>query len=445
MKAFYNGLTWVNDKGEVVPDLADSFEMQNAGKRWVFKLKKGVQFHDGSSLKPEDVVYSFMRHKTGPSVASQLAANIERVSADGDAAVVFDLVQPDVDFPLVVGTFHFAILKDGHNDFANPIGTGPFKVKEFKPGLRTSGERNPHYFREGLPYLDGFEIIQILDTDARVNALLAGDIHLASELRGAAIDQVKNANAAGLLVSPSRRLSAIQYLCDQAPTDNLELRTALNCLIDRKRYIDVVLKGYATIGNDHPFMPGLPYYNDQLPQRELDRERAKHHFQKSGFGSQRLELNVSDAVPFSVDVAQLMQREAARIGMNLDVRRNPTDGYWSNVSGKRPAAANTVVPRPTYGMNLNLSWRSNSPLNKSSLKSARLDELIDLAAAEADMAKRAELYGEVQRIIYDASAMTMPAFPSYVDGVSSKVKGLKPMPVGPLGGYDIGNVAWLAD
>ncbi|WP_353173056.1 ABC transporter substrate-binding protein [Paracandidimonas soli] len=444
IKAFYNSLMWLDDQGEPVHDLAESHELLNKqGTLWRFTLRKGVEFHDGSTLTPADVRYSFLRHKEQPSVARQLVESIKDVRIDGPNSIVFELSEPDVDFPLVVGTFHLSIVKDGTTDFLNPIGTGPFKVKEFRPGLRTSGVRHENYFKPGLPYLDGFELISILDLGARANALISGDVHMVTELRSTAIDQVKDSSSAQLLVSPSRRLSAMQYDTTRAPTDNHDLRLALNNLIDRKRYIDMVLKGYGTLGNDHPFMKGLPFYNDALPQRELDLDRAKHHFAKSGFGSQRLELNVTEAVPFSTEMIQLMQREASRIGLNIEIRRNPTDGYWSNVAGKRPATANTVVPRPTYGMNLNLSWKTTAAWNRSRLQHPKIDSLIDQGAAEIDKDKRAEIYGEVQRIIYESAAMTMPAFPNYIDGISKKVHGMSPLPVGPLGGYDFGNVAWL--
>src|SRR5690625_4355045 len=172
IKAFYNSLTWVDAKGNAIPALADSFESDESGTEWVFSLRKDVVFHDGSDLTAADVVYSFARHKKVPSVARPLVDGIEDIRADGPYKVIFKLVEPDVDFPLVASSFQFAIIKEGTTDFSNPIGTGPFKVKEFRAGLRTSGVRNGDYFISEKPYLDGFELISVLEVEARANALL---------------------------------------------------------------------------------------------------------------------------------------------------------------------------------------------------------------------------------------------------------------------------------
>jgi peptide/nickel transport system substrate-binding protein len=444
-RCFYNALTWLDTAGDATPDLAESFgAADDSQKLWRFKLRRGVTFHDGSSLTAEDVRFSILRHKTVASAARQLAANIVDVRIESPDTIMIELVSPDVDFPLLIGTYHFSIIKDGTTDFTLPNGTGPFKVKEFKPGLRTSGTRFGNYWREGLPYVDAFELITILDAEARVNALLSGDVHLVNELRGTAIEHVANSGTAKLLVTPTRRITSLQYRVDMQPSGNQDLRLALAHLIDRKRYVDNVLKGQGVIGNDHPFMPGTPYYNADIPQRELDRDKAKFHFTRSGIGSTPVEVNVSEASPFSLEIAQLLQREGSRIGLNLDIRRNPSDSYWNNVSGQRAVTANTMNPRPTDGMNLNLSWRSGAPWNRTRLNNAELDSLIDQAGAEADQAKRKQIYGRVQEIIHESAVMTIPAFMNYVDGMAANVRGLKPLPVGLLGGYDFANTVWLA-
>ncbi|MFP3441626.1 ABC transporter substrate-binding protein, partial [Pantoea sp. SIMBA_133] len=87
------------------------------------------------------------------------------VHADGADSVIIELNTPNIDFPLLIGAYHFSIIKDGTEDFTVPNGTGPFRVKEFRPGMRTSGVRFEDYWRNGLPYLDEFEIFSILDNE----------------------------------------------------------------------------------------------------------------------------------------------------------------------------------------------------------------------------------------------------------------------------------------
>lgn len=444
-RCFYNTLTWINAADEAIPELAESFEaIDDSLMRWRFKLASGVKFHDGSPLTVEDVRFSILRHKTVPSAASVLAENVVDVHADGADSVIIELNTPNIDFPLLIGTYHFSIIKDGTEDFTVPNGTGPFRVKEFRPGIRTSGVRFEDYWRNGLPYLDEFEIFSILDNEARVAALLSGDVHLINQLAGPAIDQVAGSDAAQILVTESRRITTMQYRMDLPMTDSLDFRLAMCYLMDRQRYLDVTLRGYGVIANDTPFMKGSTFYNEDLPQRQLDPDKAAFHFRQSGVGSSLVELNVSEASPFSTEIAQYLQREGTRIGMNIQIKRNPADSYWNSVSGQFPITAGSTHPRPTVPMNLDLAFRTGAAWNRVAMADPEFDSLLDQVNAVAEIERRREIYHRLQQILYDLSPMTIPAFMSYVDGMAANVHGIEPLSVGPLGGYDFANTAWLS-
>jgi peptide/nickel transport system substrate-binding protein len=316
-------------------------------------------------------------------------------------------------------------------------------VKEFRPGVMTVGERNPNYWRDGHPYVDGYELFGIVDHVARVNALLAGDVHMVSSVRGAGIQQVEKADNAQIFKTEAPYYLAFQSAIDMAPMNNHDLRLGISYLLDRKRFIDVVLKGYGSIGNDHPFMTNSVYYNSSLPQRELDLDKAKFHLTKSGIGKSPIDLHVSDVAPYSVDLAQLVQREAARAGFNLNIRREPADSYWNTIPGNRAFFANVLNPRPTYGMLLNLTWKSGVPWNYSHFSDKTLDSLINQAQESLDADLRKRLYGDIQKIIHDLAAKIIPAHIYFIDGVSNKVKGLTPVPVGNLGGFNWGDSVWI--
>src|SRR5687768_4302164 len=188
---FYNGLTYLDGSLTPQPQLAEEFSTKDA-KTWVFKLRRGVTFHDGKPLTPADVVFSMMRHKN-PAIASRakvLADQIEEVTATGPNEVTFRLVAPNADLPAILGTYHFHIVKDGTTDFSAGIGTGPYKVKEFKPGVRSIAVRNENYWKTGRPYLDEIEFVGISDEIARVNALLAGELDLIVQVNPRSVDRV---------------------------------------------------------------------------------------------------------------------------------------------------------------------------------------------------------------------------------------------------------------
>lgn len=441
----YSYMTRLDEKGDPQPEVALSWEPNASATRWTFKIRKGIVYSDGSPLTLDDIVFSILRHKDEKvgSSARQLAGNIKAVTKDGSEAIVIDLETPDVDLPVLIGIFQFAIIKDGTTDFSKPLGTGPFVMTEFKPGLRTVMSRNDKYWKEGRPYLDRIEMFTILDNTARANALLSGDADIISELRGSSIEEVAKSSNATVFVTPSTRYTSFQPALDRAPSNNHDLDLALTYLIDRKRALDTILRGYGTIANDHPIGPSSPYYNKSLPQRGLDIDKAKFHFAKSGIGTTKVEMCVSDAVIYSLDMGQLMQREASRIGLDLELKREPADSYWNAVAGKRPFFAANFHPRPTYNMLLNLAWKSGAAWNFSHYNDPKLDKLIDDARATLDQSKRKQLYDDIQAIIYGTGALFIPCFLSYVDGISKKVKGLPQVPIGNFGGFNFTDQVWM--
>ncbi|MGE0093744.1 MAG: ABC transporter substrate-binding protein [Alphaproteobacteria bacterium] len=443
---FYNALMVLDEKGQAQPDLAEAMPESNAtATRWTFKLKKGVTFHDGSPVTTADVAYSIMRHKEESvgSSAKALAQNIASVKGDGPSTVVIELVSADVDFPIMMGLFQFIIVKDGTTDFSKANGTGPFKLKEFQPGVRTVGVRNENYFKSGRPYVDSFELFSILDHTARANALLSGDADMIMELRGAAIDEVQKSSVAKVFTTPCPRYTAFQSAIDLPPGSNQDLRLAMAYMIDRKRYLETVLKGRGLIANDQPIMSTSPLYNSALPQREFDLDKAKYHLGKSGIGNSKVELHITDASPFSVDLGQILARGASQAGLNLDLRRDPPDSYWNTVPGKQPFFANTLNPRPTYNQLLGLTWKTGVPWNFSHYSTPEMDSLIDKSRATTDVAQRKQMYDRMQQLIYETGLLILPAFMSYVDGISNKVQGLTPVPVGNLGGFNFADKVWF--
>lgn len=441
----YSYLTRMDEKGEAQPEVALSWEPNETATRWVFRVRRGITFSDGAPLTIDDIIFSIMRHKEEQvaSTAKQLVANITAVTADGDDGFVVELASPDVDLPILIGLFQFALVKQGTYDFSNPVGTGAFMVKEFQPGIRTVLVRNPNFWKEGQPYIDQFEMFPIPDAAARANALLSGDVDMILELRGDGIEQVAQSGTADVFVTPSTRYTAIQAAVDRAPSNNLDLTLAMAYLIDRKRVLDTMLRGYGSIANDHPIGSQSPYYNADLPQRGLDLDKAKYHLGKSGIGNAKVQVSVGDGVLYSTDIGQLLLREATRVGLNLDLKREPAESYWTAVAGQRPYFATNFHPRPTYNMLLNLSWRKGAVWNFSHYENDRLELLIDESRATLDMAKRIEYYHEIQSIIYNSGAIIIPCFLNYVDGVSKKIKGLTPLPIGSLGGFNFTDRIWI--
>lgn len=441
---FYNGLTTLDESLTPRPALAESWETANA-KDWVFRLRSGVTFHDGKPLTPADVVFSLTRHKD-PATASRarsLALQMTEIAADGPNAVRITLEAPNADLPVVLGTFHFHVIKDGMTDFTTAVGTGPFLCKEFSPGVRSIGTRNPNYWQSGKPYLDEVEFIGIPDEQARVNALLSGDIQLMAGVDPRSVRRITQTPGFGIFETRAGYYTNLVMRVDQAPANNPDFVLAMKYLFDRQQIRQAVLRGHGVIGNDQPIDPSNRFFNPGLAQRPFDLDRAKFHFQKSGVGGAALPIVCSPAAPSSIDMAQVMQQAGQKIGLNLELRRVPADGYWSNHWFKHPLGFGAINPRPSADILFTLFFKSDATWNESGWKNERFDALLGRARAETDDERRKAMYAEMQALVNEHCGIGIPVFQNLLDGHASKLKGLRPIPVGNLMGFDFAQHVWL--
>ncbi|ONG58100.1 ABC transporter substrate-binding protein [Pseudoroseomonas deserti] len=441
---FYNGLTSLDGSLTPQPALAESWTTTD-GKSWSFKLRSGVTFHDGKTLDAEDVVYSLARHKD-PATASRarsLAMPMVEIKAAGPLEVQITLDAANADLPVVLGTFHFLIVKAGTTDFATAIGTGPYMCKEFTPGVRSIATRNPNYWKQGRPYLDEIEFVGIPDEQARVNALLSGDIQLTAGINPRSVRRITGTPGFSVFETKSGYYTDLVMRVDQAPASNPDFALAMKYMLDRQQMLTAVLRGHGVIANDQPIDPSNRFYFAGLPQRPYDLDKAKFHFRKSGIGNSALPLVCSPAAEHSVEMAMLIQESGKQAGMNIDVKRVPADGYWSNHWFKHPLGFGAINPRPSADILFTLFFKSDAAWNESGWKNEKFDQLLLAARTETDEAKRRQMYADMQVLVHEQSGIGVPLFFNLLDGHSSKLKGLGAIPLGGLMGYSFAENVWL--
>jgi peptide/nickel transport system substrate-binding protein len=441
---FYNGLTSLDGSLTPQPALAEEFTTQDA-TTWVFKLRKGVTFHDGKPLTPADVVFSLMRHKDAATAsrAKVLADQIESVTASGPNEVTIRLVSPNADLPAILGTFHFHIVKEGTTDFNAGIGTGPYKVKEFKPGVRSIAVRNENYWKPNRPYLDEIEFVGITDESARVNALLAGQLDLVSTVSPRSVERVTAGGKHAIFETKSTSYTDLIMRRDGSPGNNPDFVKAMKYLFNREQLLKSIQMGRGVVANDQPIAASNRFHFKGLPQRPYDSEKAKWHLKKANLGSTPIPVVASPAATNSVEMALVMQHAARQIGLNLDVKRMPADGYWSTHWMKHPVGFGNINSRPTADLALTLFFKSDAPWNEAAWKNEKFDQLLVAARGETDAAKRARMYADMQVMIHDEGGIGIPMFISSLDGHSSRLKGLSPIPLGGLMGASFAEHVWL--
>jgi peptide/nickel transport system substrate-binding protein len=441
---FFNGLTSLDAQLAPQMMLAEDIATDDATV-WTIRLRKDIQFHDGKALSAGDVVYSLNRHND-PAVASKVRAvtqQFESVRATGPLTVQITLKGANADLPVILATSHFVIVQDGTTSFTNANGTGPFKCKEFTPGVRTLAVRNERYWRPGLPHLDEVALFGIPDESARINALLSGDVHWVNEVNPRSTKRIKGEPGYQVLESQSGLYTDLIIRQNTGLGRNPDFTLGMKYLIDREQMKRAAFRGYAVIANDQPIAPSNRFYFAGLPQRPYDPERAKFHLRRAGALGMTLPVVASVAAAGSVDMAMLLQQSAQNAGLNLALKRVSADGYWSNHWMKSPIGFGNINPRPSADMLFTQFFKSDAPWNESGWKNEQFDQLLLLARAETDETKRKQFYADMQVLVHEHCGVGIPLFITNLEALSTKVRGAGPHPLGAFMGYTCCEHVWL--
>ncbi len=443
-RAHYNSLVQLSDDIVPQPELAESFEANKDASEWTFSLRKDVEFHDGSKLTADDVVYSMRRHlgKDSKSVAKGLVATVKEWKKTGPHEVKAICEAPYADLPAVLGEKHFKISKTDQTDFTNPPGTGPYKLESFKPGVGSIHVRNDNYWREGAN-LDSIELFGITDAIARVSAVLSGDVHMVTTVSPKAIGQIESTDGVDVRSTPSGTYLGIAMLAkDGKPGTNPDFVKAMKLLMRRERLVKTVLKGHGTVGNDHPVNSayGIDFCKE-LPIREFDPEQAKALLKKSGMTSAVLE--VAEVAGGATDMALILQRECQKIGFNLQIKKVPTDGYWGAVWQKSPMCVTSWNMRPTASIMLDIAYAPGAPWSDTWWSDDRMGKLLAKVKAETDPKNKHELLCQMQKIVSDDAPVSIPAHINLLDAIRSNVRGIPSLALGALGASEWPEFAWL--
>jgi peptide/nickel transport system substrate-binding protein len=441
---FYNGLTRLDEKLVPQMELAESIDNEGVS-RWTIKLRKDVHFHDGKPFTSADVVYSLLRHKDPAtnSIAQSVAEQMEEVKATGPHEVTIRLTSPNADFPVILGTSHFLIVKEGTTSFTTAIGTGPYKCKEFQPGVRSIAVRNTDYWKPGKPYLDEIELISIENEIARVNALLAGEVHLINQMNPRSTQRVSTTAGYAALESKVGGYNDLVMRDELGPVRNPDFVLAMKYLFDREQMRRAVFRGFAVTANDQPIPPNHRFYFAGLPQRHYDPDKAKFHLQKSGMAGATLPLVTSTAADGAVEMARLLQLAAQQIGLTLQVDQRPAGGYWTDHWMKHPLGFGNINPRPSADLMFTLFFKSNAVWNESGWKNEKFDQLLIAARAQTDEAKRKRLYADMQVLVHQHCGVGIPLFRVTVDGYNASIKGYGAHPLGGFMGFMFSERIWL--
>ncbi len=425
-RTFGETLLDVNGDGSLDMRLAEDVSSSPDAKTWTFKIREGVKFHDGSVMTANDVLETMRRHsdEDAKSGALGIMKGIADMRVDGSNFIV-ELTDANADLPFLMSDYHLVVQPNGGRDNPNAgIGTGPYKVVEAEPGVRYSFEKFADYWDPSRGHFDTVEFSVINDATARNAALQSGQVHIVNQVAPKVAGLLGRAPNISVKNVSGRGHYVFIMHCDTAPFDNADLRMALKYAINRQEMVDKILQGYGSIGNDIPINSAYPLFDDSIPQREYDPEKAKEYYAKSGHDGSPIVLRVSDvAFPGAVDAAQLFQESARACGIPLEISREPADGYWSEVWNVQPFCASYWSGRPVQDQMYATAYLSTADWNDTRFKNETFDAKLFEAKGELDGAKRKALYREMADILSNEGGLICPMFNDFIEGVSNDIQG----------------------
>ena len=415
------GLVSVSNDGKLVPGLAESWTVSDDGKTYVFKLREGVKFSDGSDLTAEDVVYSVTRAgdpDKSPGTAGYYPWYIQDVKATAAGEVTFTLDGPRPGFLWNVSNAGTAFISsqksiEAAESYGSPTdlitGTGPYKPSEFEPGSHVTFVRSDTW-RGEKPAFDSIRFDFIEDANTRLLAFQGGDIDFTYNIPQDAEAQWKKVDGANVSFVADRSYQGITFNPNIAPFDDIHVRRAIGYAIDKDSIVNGLIGGHATAATAITPPDQLVTAWDkakaeaalaEVPHYDFDIAKAKEEIAQSkspnGF---KAELTYPASDPNLGKVSLAIADSLKQIGIELDVKETPLEQWLANVSNGEQGIA-WMSYTPTTGDPAEItSWllyadgESNPAFWKNDLSLTAMDSSL----SAPDVAKEAEYVMSAEKV-----------------------------------------------
>jgi peptide/nickel transport system substrate-binding protein len=427
--------------------VAESIEAEKGkADSWIVKVRPGIEFHNGKTVTPEDVVFSLNRiiDPKNPKVgaASIGYVDIKGVKKISKSEVRIPLKFANAGFLDDIGQYFNAIVPVGYNP-AKPVGTGAFMYESFTAGQQSVFKKFPNYWQKGRPYADTLTIIDFTDDTARVNALLGGQVDAIDNLPTGQIQQVKGNSSLKVLISETGQWQPFTMRIDQPPFSDVRVRQAMRLIVNRPQMVEQVLSGQGRIANDM-YSPFDPAYDSSLAQRAQDIDQAKSLLKAAGHAGLSVQLVTAPVFNGVVQAAEVFAQQAQAAGVKVSLRKLDTGTFYGPNYLKWAFAQDFWATRE-YLPQVAQGSLPSSPFNETHWGAGKFSTLINQARAELDATKRTTILREAESMEYNTGGYIIPYFSNQIDAYSSKWGGFVEAKSGfPLGNYWFKNVGMTA-
>ena len=444
----------------VGPGVADEWSSSADGMTWTFHIRDNARFSNGEPVTAEDVQFSLERF-ADPTISvniPSLGVGVESVDIIDDQTVQVNLDRPVGAFLENISVFPASIINkaaveaEGDDHWMNPLGTGPFKVKEWVPGSHITLDRNEYYWEEGKPYLDEIRFDYIADDNARILRIQGGDADIVEGVPWTQIPDLQDDSGFSIHVDDIVRYEGVFLNHTVPPLDEVGVRQALNYATNKAAIKEAVYGGVGEIANS--MIPKALYHSDYdtLPAYFYDLERAK-------------ELMAASSMPDGFDLAYIypsgstaheqlgtiLQADWAQIGVNLSIEEVDTGTLFGDRFFTMEYESGVPLPKFTSDVvvpdEVALLFYDKDPSNILAGFFTgweipdELERVTEEAAFTTDEAIRAELWPEAQRIAMEEAPWVTLFFLPTVHAVADNVEGFR---VVPNGWWDLEDV-WFSN
>lgn len=421
----YEGLLMPGVDGSLQPAIAESWTVSDDGKVYRFKIRKGVKFHDGTTLTPQDVVFSLnrMAGKDGFPPAKALLNEMESAKVVGDDIVEITLPNPNSAF---IYALTMGIVPEANKDNLekNPIGTGPFKVKDYSREQEIVLEKFDDYWGNKAK-LDKVTVYVTPNTETAFLKLLSGEIDMLSRVDANRLKELQNFNNVS---GPQNTVQIFALNNVVEPFNDIRVRKAINYAIDKDEIIKGVMGGNG-IKLETNMSPVMKKYAIENVGEKRDIEKAKQLLKESGHENFSFTIKVPSNYSLHVNTAQIIAEQLKEVGIDAKIETIEWTTWLSDVYTGRKYEASII------GLSGKLDpyavlRRYTTPYKNNffNFSNPEYDKLIEESKYSSDDAQITKNYKRAQEILRDEQAAIYIMDPELITSLDKRIKGFEYYP-----------------
>lgn len=435
------GLVKTNDEGtQIVPNLAQKWEISEDGLVYTFHLIPDLKFADGTKVSKEDWLFSFERAmKETESYWYFSCSNISKVDAPDDQTVVLTLKTPSASTLSNLSMFNLAVQSKAYYEKVGtyaetaPMGTGPYIMKEWKKGEYMTLGKNPNYHEAGLPKTEELKFKVVADDDSRIMQLQSKDLDIIMDVPYSSMNTLKQVKGIQTVGVPSTSSRYLVLNTTDKIFSNEKVRQALLYATDKKQLVQTMLYGYGEEAVSYMPKNGM-YWNDQITPVAYDTEKAKALLKEAGYENGfELEFLVPSGRQEFEQIATIVKEQWSKIGVNVNIvtleKASLLDKEYAMKHQVLIGSWSDDLADP--GQLGDYFWNfETSKAFYTGYKNEEATALYEKTKTELDDAKRKEYYFELQKIMYEASPVINLYHSDFAVAMSDSISGYVQTPLG---------------